>query len=680
MELTIDTRKLRRRIRKTTAKLRNRASAKTQRLAEAVVTSKVAPTVALVAIVGLTIAVPIGAIVNANFDQIPSFGGGQLNGFNLTTTEPPKDNLASANNQKALSQMQGADILTLQTFQTSPFKAGTVRNSQSFEALERDLSIKSNYPLFQKAALEVLNATGFCKPGPPANSGGYGANQSGGYGSNGSYGGSGEDGSYGDSGGDGAYGGDGSYGGAGESYTPSGQSTNTSGRPVTNSPQEGEPIRSYKNGEGVVSTEYQRPDGSITQVDEITHPDGSKSYEQTDGCFRDSGGGCTGSPKSSTSKPEFKAPKKDQQSSVSMKTRILALFSTRLAYASSIEDRLRDCANTKPDEFAAVSNMIRSYFEWQGTELRTVMMYYNNKIISPILRDRVEGRLVSECLRQQLVSKDTAGAMNVCRNPENWPVSKTFYAACSNGSKNQQSNGFQYKQYVSDCILSNIVKDSVGSGLVYELLPNFSITVSKTGIVTETSPITATPATAYHMIYEQVYSQISSEWFASLITQGCLPSVFAPKEFGQMVIDKDPLVSNYYSICMPQKLIQRVNALPKIDAEFFLSIIAKRIAAIQVAELLNGAVLITEETHRNLMAADREIGTLVETYPRYMAHVAQMYLDQLNLVNSKKLDDVLERIEAMFERYEKEISSLNAGNERYATEIVRQRRQAIWND
>lgn len=673
MELTIDTRKLRRRIRKATAKLRNRASAKTQRLAEAVVTSKVAPTVALVAIVGLTIAVPIGAIVNANFDQIPSFGGGQVNGFNLTTTEPPKDNLASANNQKALSQMQGADILTLQTFQTSPFKAGTVRNSQSFEALERDLSIKNNYPLFQKAALEVLNATGFCKPGPPAGSGGYGTNQSGGYGGNGSYGGSGEDGSYGGSGNDGSYGGDGSYDGAGESYNPSGQSTNTSGRPPA---QEAELTKQYRSSPDTVTREYTSPEGVVTRVDEVTAPDGSKSYVKGNNCGPD---GCQSS-EFLDKKPEFKAPKKDQQSSVSMKTRILALFSTRLAYASSIEDRLRDCANTKPDEFAAVSNMIRSYFEWQGTELRTVMMYYNNKIISPILRDRVEGRLVSECLRQQLATKDTAGAMNVCRNPENWPVSKTFYAACSNGSKNQQSNGFQYKQYVSDCILSNIVKDSVGSGLVYELLPNFSITVSKTGIVTETSPITATPATAYHMIYEQVYSQISSEWFASLITQGCLPSVFAPKEFGQMVIDKDPLVSNYYSICMPQKLIQRVNALPKIDAEFFLSIIAKRIAAIQVAELLNGAVLITEETHRNLMAADREIGTLVETYPRYMAHVAQMYLDQLNLVNSKKLDDVLERIEAMFERYEKEISRLNAGNEKYTSEIMRQRKRAEWNE
>lgn len=147
-----------------------------------------------------------------------------------------------------------------------------------------------------------------------------------------------------------------------------------------------------------------------------------------------------------------------------------------------------------------------------------------------------------------------------------------------------------------------------------------------------------------------------------------------------MVLDKDPLVSNYYSICMPQKLVQRINALPKIDAEFFLSIIAKRIAAIQVAELLNGAVLITEETHRNLMAADREIGTLVETYPRYMAHVAQMYLDQLNLVNSKKLDDVLERIEAMFERYEKEISNLNSGNVKYTNEIMRQRKRAEWNE
>ena len=45
MELTLDTRKLRRRVRKAAAKLRSRASAKTHFLVDAVLKSKTAPTV-----------------------------------------------------------------------------------------------------------------------------------------------------------------------------------------------------------------------------------------------------------------------------------------------------------------------------------------------------------------------------------------------------------------------------------------------------------------------------------------------------------------------------------------------------------------------------------------------------------------------------------------------------------
>lgn len=581
--------------------------------------------IAVAIVFGVTTLLPIGTIVNANSGLVSGLIGDQLGGFTLTKSDPPKDALANANNQKAVSQMQGADILTLQTFQTSPFKAGTVRNEQTFEALERDLSIQRNYSLFQKAALEVLNATGLCRGG-------------------------------------------GLVGAA--SSIASGSFSGTSGLTESLKSTTQQYVDQYKsNAQGTV----QQYINDKTQGYQQQYQDYQQQYQDYQQQYQDL---------------RNKIPTSNSQNQGSkleiFKKNIIAstrsLYGVSTAHAGVIEDKLKDCANNKPDEFAAVSNMIRSYFEWQNTELRTVMQYYQNKIISPVLRDRIEGRLVNECLRQNLVDNDTASAMNICRSPMNWPVQKTFYSTCANGSKNNTSSSFQYKQYVSDCILSNIVKDSVGSGLVYELLPNFSIKVSPAGVVTETSPITATPATAYHMIYEQVYSQISSEWFASLITQGCLPSVFAPKEFGDMVLAKDPKAANYYSICLPQKLIQRVNALPKIDAEFFFSVIAKRIAAIQVAELLNGAVLITEETHRNLMAADREIGTLVETYPRYMDQVAKMYLDQLNLVNSKKLDDVLERIETIFEKYEKEITNLNSGNTKYTAEIIRQRKRAEWNE
>ncbi|MBV5337380.1 MAG: hypothetical protein J0653_05340, partial [Deltaproteobacteria bacterium] len=81
---------------------------------------------------------------------------------------PSSDSLKSLNVADSLNKQQGADLLTLQTFQTSPFvssggtKSGYIETKQTFEALERDLSISANYSLFQQAADHVMTQTGFC--------------------------------------------------------------------------------------------------------------------------------------------------------------------------------------------------------------------------------------------------------------------------------------------------------------------------------------------------------------------------------------------------------------------------------------------------------------------------------------------------------------------------------------
>lgn len=432
--------------------------------------------------------------------------------FAASETDSGGDPLKSSNSSGSLSRQQGADLLSLQTYQTSPFvtsggssQAGYIEHKQSFEELARDLSISKNYTLFQKAALDVLNASGMCSSG-----------------------------------------------------------------------------------------------------------------------------------------------------------------------GSSIEDHLKDCANNKPDEFATVSNMIRTYFEWQNTELHTVSQYYTNKLTSPILRDRIEGRLVAACLREQLADNDSAAAYNYCRKPANWKVEKTFYASCSNSaSGTQNGNAFDYKQYTKDCVISNVVKDSLGAQLYLDMIPNFKISVDSSGVTFRSEPYTETPASMFHLIYEQTYAYLTSSWFQNFATQGCIPSVYAPKDFADKVQAKDGTAANYYSVCLPQQLMESINALPAIDQKFFNSVIAKRIAMIQVIELLNGGVLIAEETHRNLMAADREVGTLVDSFPRYMSAVQKLYKDQIDLVHSKKLDDILEKISDLMSKYQDENSKTHQGLQDSSEELIR---------
>lgn len=346
---------------------------------------------------------------------------------------------------------------------------------------------------------------------------------------------------------------------------------------------------------------------------------------------------------------------------------------TSAGSGSGIEAQLKGCANDLPEEFATFSTMIRSYIEWQTSELHTISGYYQNKITSPVLKDRIEGRLVQECLRQQLATKDTAAAMDVCRKTANWPVTKTFYATCFNNSSSATADNskFDYKTYVKTCVLSNVVKASLGATLFYDMIPNFTISVDTVGVTFRSTPFTQTPASIYHLIYEQTYAQLTSPWFQQFATQGCIPSVFAPTDFAAKVIAKDKSVANYYSICLPQKLIESINGLPKIDQEFFNSVLAKRLSMIQVIELLNGSTMIAEETHRNLMAADREIGNLVESYPRYMSSVEKMYKEQIDLVHGKKLDDILEKVETLVGKYSAEAASSDKGQTDTIDELVR---------
>ena len=593
--------------------------------------------------------------------------------------------LKQSNSTGALSQQQGADMLTLQTFQTSPFvtnggtetQDGFVEHTQTFEALERDLSIKSNYALFQQAAQAVLNQSGLCGGAPVSSL-------------------------------------------SSDTPDPGNQSPdpndpdapvpdpnaqapdpnvqvpgNPSPTPDPNAPPAPAPVAKPSCTQSF--WQYWDNDGDNHRVPQGCVNDSTGAGVSCSSCdptaikqvndIQDqcavptSSGTCTNLLGKSTkliTPATVPVVKVASQAKPKKSGGVLAAFNKLLngltpspAYAGSIEDILKDCANNKPDEFATVSNMLRTYFEWQSSELRTVSGYYQNKITSPILRDRIEGRLVQECLRQQLVTKDTAAAMDYCRKPTNWPVEKTFYAQCSNGSTAADNSQFDYKDYVKSCILSNVVKESLGANLYFDMIPNFAIAVDKTGVTFRSTPFTETPASVYHLIYDQTYTQLSSSWFQNFATQGCIPSVFAPSDFADKVIAKDPSITNYYSICLPQKMLESLNGLPKVDREFFNSVLAKRIAMIQVIELLNGSTMIAEETHRNLMAADREVGTLVESFPRYMSSLEKMYKDQVDLVHSKKLDDVLDKIESLMSKYTDEASSSQQGQTDTIDELVR---------
>lgn len=360
---------------------------------------------------------------------------------------------------------------------------------------------------------------------------------------------------------------------------------------------------------------------------------------------------------------------------------------------SSIEDQLQTCANEKPDEFATASNMIRYYLEWQSSELRTFLSLYQGKLISPILKDRIEGRLIGYCLQGRLAAgEDTSSALSSCRDPQAWPISKAFYATCQDSPTNlsvdgtpfaaeyiadsatgaDSSNVFDYKAFVSSCVISKSVTDSLGSSILLNYIPDFAIGVQNNGLTVVSRPSTLAPQTAYSMIYSGLLSQLSSPWFTNLETGGCLASVFAPISYGDAAFSESSR-SSYYSVCIPTNLITDIASLPNSDAELFRGILAQRLAVLQVVEFLNGAILVTSEAERLLMATDREIGTLVKSYPEYLKQLKQMYMDSISLTYSTSLEDVVAQVIDLHERYAQEIASLDSAQRKIQAELAIQK-------
>jgi len=337
------------------------------------------------------------------------------------------------------------------------------------------------------------------------------------------------------------------------------------------------------------------------------------------------------------------------------------LAETNLCSGSSNSDPgevLRECANETPDEFAAASNMIRYFLDWNSTEMRTYLELYRAKLISPILKERFEGRLIGHCLQDKMTADglDTTAAIHACREPVNWGpyVSKLFYASCDS---TESSDEFSYSVFVQECVLNPSVTKSIGARLTAELLPEFGITVSSSAVAFAMKPIVMSPQNAYSMIYTGIISQLNADWFNTLETQGCLASVFAPEDFDTLDAD---VRTSFYSVCLPTNLVSAISSLPRSDASLYRNILAQRLTVLQIIEWLNGAILITEEAQRNIFAGDRELGALVKSYPDYLRSFKEMYRDTVDLTYSTTLEDVATQVQSQIQLYQQEIGTLDA--------------------
>jgi len=156
-----------------------------------------------------------------------------------------------------------------------------------------------------------------------------------------------------------------------------------------------------------------------------------------------------------------------------------------------------------------------------------------------------------------------------------------------------------------------------------------------------TYPSSIAPESLYSALYQRAYSIISSDSYGKLATHGCVPSPFAPRNFNELV-DSKGRWEPYCSIIVPSTLVQTIHdtELGK-DANFFWSLIARKIAVIHTLEMLKGSEMIAQETYRLFQASDRELAMLLEPSVKYMTDAAKLYQDSIALAQVSTLEDVL---------------------------------------
>lgn len=383
--------------------------------------------------------------------------------------------------------------------------------------------------------------------------------------------------------------------------------------------------------------------------------------------------------------------------------------------------RLHHCARYHPDQFSALSNMIGPYMEWRQSETNNILKIYLAKLDSPKLVDRIEGRLMMNCIKSQYGTVDgqaaTASnadeamdiglALSACSNPQNWNVNTIFASTTGpscNGQnvfvtedKAQNSKNTNYlftlPNFVTKCLFTEekiLQRDTAGNGgvgmsasfipygtlLALDMSPYIELGVSTNAdgaaVVIKSYPMSVSVDRLYDTLFLRAYNIISTEWFANAVSGGWFPSPFAPSDIwtknAKLLADSSTpagtrakaktMVRQYSSIYFPPNLMNKIASSGPEHAPFYWRLIAQKIATIQSLEILHGSTMILQESLRVVNTADRDLGALLAPSVEYMQIVSAAYKDSIDLVQTSKLESILASAEAVVAGYQQNTKAL----------------------
>ena len=147
---------------------------------------------------------------------------------------------------------------------------------------------------------------------------------------------------------------------------------------------------------------------------------------------------------------------------------------------------------------------------------------------------------------------------------------------------------------------------------------------------------------------------LNSPKFNNLETDGCVPSIFSVEN------EED---KQAYSVCLPTKVIEKVNSLPEEDAKYLRAKIARKVAILLTVELLRGGVVVADEAAKILKSSNDEIAQYAEMNAKYMRNLADSYSNLLDVTFATKLEDILDTVYFLAVRYNQEVSDVAVGEE-----------------
>ena len=345
--------------------------------------------------------------------------------------------------------------------------------------------------------------------------------------------------------------------------------------------------------------------------------------------------------------------------------RIIKQTSLCKDYQNLPPDKLfQNCFNNQPDQAASLINLLSLYVKLKSDDLFAILNIYSNKFKSSKFTDRIEAKLFFYCLQDQY-SKDNDKSniidiIDYCKDYNNFSVSNLLSELSNCYPVNDH---FDFREFTKSCIISNYAVSTEATNIISDLLLDFRFSINSNRITLSFEPFQLNSKDLFSILYLRNMNILHSDYFKSLKTNACIPSIFATS-----IQD-----NTSYSMCLPKNLVKELYSLNPDDQEFYIEKLSNKLTTISLLQLLESAELISQESYRVLRFIDSDLSDIALINYRFFSTLVNNYKSNIDLTDITTVSDILNSIHQLYNAYQQEKANIQ-DSVNYLTQEIQKRK------